>query len=949
MKRVVALMSTIALLVATASQADTPPGFVRKWGEFGTGDGQFDQPLGIAVDPAGNVYVTDGNNHRVQKFDAQGNFLLKWGSDGAGDGQFSRPIGIAVDPAGNVYVSDIGTTGSYPFQRIQKFTSSGVFITKWGSFGTGNGQFRKPYGLAVDDLGNVYVGENVGDRVQKFTGTGTYLLKWGAHGTGIGQFQGITTVAADATGNIYVPGGTNYNVQRFDASGIPLLAWGSPGSGDGQFNIEYAVAADDSGHVYVGETGNDRIQKFASDGTFLTKWGSTGSGDGQFRQIRGIAVDHNDNIYVVDTTNNRVQKFAVPTVVVPDGCLPPSVGMVAWWPLDETAPGPARELVGGLDGVQVKYPGFGPGMVNGAYGFFANGNANVSIPGGKPTLAMGTGDFSIDAWIKPENVGNSPIRPIFCNALPDVEVDGISGYMFYVNPSSPADNRLGLVMGSSNPGLGKFYYFSTGTVTPGIWQHVAVTVRRVGGSPLGTFYINGVPAGTFTPYGGDIDNGLSPAAYMPLIGHAFIGPTGIAATPCPAWPAFEGWIDEVRVFKRELTPTEVAATHGARSAGQCILACNLPSDVQFCPADNEVASAFTICNYGATAQSVTWGLSPLLSGQQPGCAVDGPTLFTPAASGAPLLVPADSCITVNFAVTRPAAGLPDYTAGCYRLSVMRDGITVATSVGSVWGAPAGDTFCIGRVSPPLQRAREDTLRFVALNTGSESAWLRYRLDAVPSNGLGPNGAVGLDGLEPGIAIVDSAYVPSQNALPISVVASFTGVDAFRTYDVVLSRDYGPSGPTIPVASGAVLFQPLRVPRFVDCNANSVDDSLDIATSQSLDTNGNGLPDECEQTVCSVTAVGINPPVTFRFLGAATNPSSGPVHLRFSGGACRRLSIEILDIGGRRVNAWTASGLGDSDTIWDGRNSRGEAVAAGLYLVRAVGDCGAAGGKILLVR
>ena len=82
---------------------------------------------GVAVDSSGNVYVADTNNNRIQKFDSSGTFITKWGSSGTGDGQFEYPTGIAVDSSGNVYVADTDN------HRIQKFDSNGTFLTKWGS------------------------------------------------------------------------------------------------------------------------------------------------------------------------------------------------------------------------------------------------------------------------------------------------------------------------------------------------------------------------------------------------------------------------------------------------------------------------------------------------------------------------------------------------------------------------------------------------------------------------------------------------------------------------------------------------------------------------------------------------------------------------------------------------------------------------------------------------
>lgn len=139
----VALMLVPAVSVQTA-EANVPPTFLLKWGSNGTADGQFNYPVGIAVDSVGNVYETDGDNHRIQKFSSDGTFLMKWGSRGTGDGQFNYPVGVALGPDGNVYVVD------HFNHRIQVFTTAGMLIRKWGSQGSGDGRFSFPEGIGVD-------------------------------------------------------------------------------------------------------------------------------------------------------------------------------------------------------------------------------------------------------------------------------------------------------------------------------------------------------------------------------------------------------------------------------------------------------------------------------------------------------------------------------------------------------------------------------------------------------------------------------------------------------------------------------------------------------------------------------------------------------------------------------------------------------------------------------
>jgi tripartite motif-containing protein 71 len=171
----VALDSSGNIYVADAGNAriqvfDPSGYYLRKWGTPGTLDGQFQYVYGMAIDATGNVYVSDlaffsPRTTYIQKFDSQGTFLASWGANGNGDGQFIAPVGMATDPAGNVYVCDLAT------RTIQKFNSSGTFLLKWGGAGVGSGTFGWPVNVAVSPGGNIVVTDWMNSLIQEFVPT----------------------------------------------------------------------------------------------------------------------------------------------------------------------------------------------------------------------------------------------------------------------------------------------------------------------------------------------------------------------------------------------------------------------------------------------------------------------------------------------------------------------------------------------------------------------------------------------------------------------------------------------------------------------------------------------------------------------------------------------------------------------------------------------------------
>ena len=113
-------ISAMTLLLSSLiniQTADAQVYFGLKFGTYGSGDGQFNSPKGVAVDSTGKIYVADMLNYRIQVFSSNGTFLFKFGTYGSGDGQFDGPYGVAVDSTGKIYVSDLGNS------RIEVFSA----------------------------------------------------------------------------------------------------------------------------------------------------------------------------------------------------------------------------------------------------------------------------------------------------------------------------------------------------------------------------------------------------------------------------------------------------------------------------------------------------------------------------------------------------------------------------------------------------------------------------------------------------------------------------------------------------------------------------------------------------------------------------------------------------------------------------------------------------------
>ncbi len=310
--------------------------------------------VGVAVDPAGNLYLTDVGNHMVFKASADGTLTILAGNGiqwFSGDGgpatsaSLALPEGVAVDGAGNLYIADEEN------HRIRKVSTSGIITTIAGTGVKGfagdaglatNAQLEQPAGVAVDAAGNIWhIADSVNQRIRMVgldgiitTVAGNGMVAFGGDG-GLAVDASLNFpegVAVDGSGNLYIADTQNHRIRQVSLGGIITTVAGTGTAsfaGDGgpataaALNFPTAVAVDAGGSFYIADFSNGRVRK-VSAGTISTLAGNGSfkyGGDGAaatsafLDQPLGVAADSDGNFYIADTENHRIRK------VTPDGAI----------------------------------------------------------------------------------------------------------------------------------------------------------------------------------------------------------------------------------------------------------------------------------------------------------------------------------------------------------------------------------------------------------------------------------------------------------------------------------------------------------------------------------------------------------------------------------------------------------------------------------------------------
>lgn len=268
--------------------------------------GLLSYPKGLAV-RGSRLFVADDQNHRVLVMDTGGRRLTTIGrGEGEGPGQMNFPYGVALDPAGRVFVADNMN------QRIQRFSTGPLYPYKgrWGSYGTKPGQIAYPRAIAVDRSGSVYVTNTGNDRVDVFDRGGKPLRSFGRSGRADGQFNTPLGAATDAAGFRAVTDSNNGRVTILNPDGSVISEWGSPAPGPTILPRPVAVAFDVNGTAYVLDQRRARIIVFSrTTGRPVRSIASQGRDGGQLLDPTALAISGGGTIYVADSGNRRIARF----------------------------------------------------------------------------------------------------------------------------------------------------------------------------------------------------------------------------------------------------------------------------------------------------------------------------------------------------------------------------------------------------------------------------------------------------------------------------------------------------------------------------------------------------------------------------------------------------------------------------------------------------------------
>ena len=548
-------------------------------------------------------------------------------------------------------------------------------------------------------------------------------------------------------------------------------------------------------------------------------------------------------------------------------CTKPPLGMSAWWPLDEPTGPNAIETVLGSHGVDINAPSHVTGMVKRARQF--NGVNNYVRANDTPGINFGTGNLTIDAWVR--TLATTGIRSIVDKRFPDPEV----GYAMYLK-----NGRLALRLSDPSNASGTEYWTSTTPyVADGQWHHVAGVEDRSDAATGSRLYVDGNLAANFPAF--------NPTGSVTTTEKLLIGAG--ASTTGPS-TFFDGAIDEVELFQRALATSDILGIVQSDTLGKCKEFAWVPAYASLCRDQSDITLTLQVCNHTTATQTYNLVLTGLPTGGA--CTWPGPTAFQVLGPN-PVTVPPNTCVPVSYKVFRPA-GMPIYTTACYQVAMTNIASNYSTvAQGSITSARQ---WCF--LTAALNKAAANistgaTLRFVLTNTSDGPLATPFTVRAMAAEpGLGESPAIAFGGVAPGLPYSGVANVGPGDSIAVEVFTRFTEPRPFRAYNIVLAADEDGDGTWDAQASAVLRY--------------------------------------AADSIATLAVLVPRPAALTTSLSVAPNPTRDRTLLSFTLPVRGRVDIALYDIAGRRVQQVLAevreAGAGSVVVDCSG-------LPRGMYLVR----------------
>lgn len=539
-------------------------------------------PKGLTKDNSDNIYITD--NTSVHKYTRDGTFITEWGSLGTGNNQFGAPFGISYGPCPNgspsvgcLYIADRKNSNiSGSINRVQVFDINGNPVTRWALN-------NYPYDVAVSPTNShIYVSENyyMPKKVEEFTASGTLVNSYTSYTTGDNDGFNPYGLSFDTSGNLYMISQDAWLTRRTcrlrpGASTFDILADLNCSTPRADFFYVWQLGIDNQGSIYVPESyaGGQiaQVDKYAaadgySGNSYCGKIGSYGTAPGQFTNPQDVVADSRGYVFISDlggyihvfscsgvggqgikTPTPRPTGSGVPTPT-PVKSSAPGSGPVGFWKFDEGSGWVINDSSGSGNGGFTKN---GPTWTSGKFG------AALSFDKVDDYVNLGSNssldnliNFTWSAWINPRSYGEGDRGRIMGKSTPG----GFERALYLDNASG--DGVVGTLYFNLNDSAGRsnLTYSVNNTIKLNTWQHVAVTFSY-STDKKPHLYLNGREV-TYSKQTTLTALPWNDSPYYLIVGNR----ENTDRT-------FDGIIDEVQVYNRALTSTEIARLATIRTLG----------------------------------------------------------------------------------------------------------------------------------------------------------------------------------------------------------------------------------------------------------------------------------------------------------------------------------------------------------------------------------------------